>query len=292
MIIYLNGQMINAEQAVVSVYDHGFLYGLGFFETFRTYNGKAFLIERHVERLHAACQYVGIKQCLTVEELNTIVANLLQHNHLDDAYVRVTISAGIGELGLPTDNYNEPTILILVKPLPQAEKAALMNGKALQLLSTHRNTPEGPLRFKSLHYMNNIIAKRELQAMGDSTVAGAEGLMLTNEGKLAEGIVSNLFFAHGSQLYTPHINTGILPGITRQYVIELANQHGYHVEEGFYEWEMLWDCSEIWMTNSVQELVPITSLLGLHGERKIISNGEAGPICTELLQRYQADTVL
>src|SRR5690606_26638530 len=99
-----------------------------------------------------------------------------------------------------------PTILILVKPLPQSGKTSPMNGKALQLLSTRRNTPEGPLRFKSLHYMNNIIAKRELQALGDSTDAGAEGLMLTSEGKLAEGIVSNLFFAYGSQLYTPHIN--------------------------------------------------------------------------------------
>lgn len=291
MIIYLNGQMMNAQKAVVSVYDHGFLYGLGFFETFRTYNGKAFLIERHLERLRAACHYVGIEQRLTTPELNQVIAELLQLNKLNDAYVRVTISAGNGELGLPTENYKEPTVLILVKPLAQVSEASWIAGKALQLLATRRNTPEGPIRFKSLHFMNNIIAKRELQMMEEKKVAGAEGLMLTRDDKLAEGIVSNLFFVQGERLYTPHIDTGILPGITRQYVIEIAKQLGYRVQEGFYDWEMLWEASEIWITNSVQELVPITALLGLQGEYKIISNGKAGPICAQLADVYRAATV-
>jgi len=291
MIIYLNGHMMDSQKAVVSVYDHGFLYGLGFFETFRTYNGKVFLMEQHMERLSAACQYVGIEHQLTSNEVNQIVGELLKLNKLNDAYVRVTISAGNGELGLPTAPYKEPTVLILVKSLAHVDKDSWQRGKALQLLATRRNTPEGPHRFKSLHYMNNIIAKRELQSMGDKTRAGAEGLMLSQNDKLAEGIVSNLFFVHDSHIYTPHIDTGILPGITRQYVMELARKCGYSMVEGFYEWDMLWEASEIWMTNSVQELVPVTSLLGLHGEQRVVSDGEAGALCTELFSMYETATM-
>ena len=279
---------MNAEEAMVSVYDHGFLYGLGLFETFRTYGGQSFLLERHMERLETASQYLGIKLSITLGQLQRIVQSLLEANALVDGYVRVTVSAGTGELGLPTQDYNEPTVVVMVKPIGDPTFEQWRNGKALQLLQTVRNTPEGPYRFKSLHFMNNIIAKRELLALGEATVIGAEGLMLTNNGYIAEGIVSNLFFVKDETIYTPHLDTGILPGITREFVMQLAKQQGFTVEEGRYTFTQLWEASEIWMTNSIQELIPITSLLDAAGHTKQISEGVAGHYCHQLAAAYRA----
>jgi len=278
---------MNAKEAMVSVYDHGFLYGLGLFETFRTYSGKCFLLERHMERLASSCKQLGIVLSLDALEVQRIVDQLLQLNELQEAYVRLTVSGGLGELGLPLADYEQPTVVIMVKSIASPSIEAWTRGKALQLLETKRNTPEGSYRFKSLHYMNNIIAKRELLALGERTIAGAEGLMLNTQGYLAEGIVSNIFFVHNGGLYTPHIDTGILPGITRQFVIELAGNLGLTVEQGCYSFTMLTESSEIWITNSIQELVPITTLIDLDGTRQIISQGEAGPITKRLAETYR-----
>jgi len=288
MKIYMNGQMMNAEEAMVSVYDHGFLYGLGLFETFRTYGGQGFLLERHMKRLETASLFLGIKLPITLEQLQPIVQSLLEANELADGYVRVTVSAGTGELGLPTQDYYEPTLIVMVKPIGDPTFEQWSKGKALQLLQTVRNTPEGPYRFKSLHYMNNIIAKRELLALGEATIVGAEGLMLSKNGYIAEGIVSNLFFVKDETIYTPHLDTGILPGITREFVIELARQHGLTVVEGFYTFAQLWEASEIWMTNSIQELIPITTLLDTEGQRRSVSEGAAGNYCQQLSAAYRA----
>lgn len=289
-IVYINGQMINAEKAMVSVYDHGFLYGLGLFETFRTYGGQCFLLERHMQRLAGSCVQLGISLPLEAKQVQLIVTELLQLNELTEAYVRLTISAGIAELGLPAGDYTAPTVVIMVKSVASPAMDSWRQGKPLQLLRTKRNTPEGEYRFKSLHYMNNIIAKRELLALGERTMAGAEGLMLNAQGHLTEGIVSNLFFVHNERLYTPDLCTGILPGITRQFVIELAEQQGLNVEEGQYSYEMLMQSSEIWMTNSIQELVPITTLIDLDGTRQSVSSGTAGVICRQLAAAYRQAT--
>ncbi|MCM3635858.1 aminodeoxychorismate lyase [Paenibacillus camelliae] len=287
-IVYLNGQMMNAEEAMVSVYDHGFLYGLGLFETFRTYGGHCFLLERHMKRLLESCDQLGIQLRMNAADVQQAVGELLQLNKLEDGYVRLTVSGGMGELGLPSEDYDQATVVIMVKPLGAMSEEVWNTGKALQLLQTRRNTPEGRYRFKSLHYMNNILAKRELLSLGTRTAAGAEGLMLSEKGILAEGIVSNLFFVQDGVIYTPHIDTGILPGITRQYVIELARHLSYEVREGHYDFEALWNSSEAWMTNSIQELVPVTTLITTAGEKQQLSGGEAGPICRQLTAAYRA----
>lgn len=290
MIIYTNGQMIDSKEAMVSVYDHGFLYGLGLFETFRTYNKKCFLLDEHMERLMEACRYLGIRLTLTSKQVQEIVDQLLIENNLEEAYVRLTISAGTGELGLPTSDYTSPTIVVMVKSISTPSIEQWQKGKCLQLLSTTRNSPEGPIRFKSLHYMNNILAKRELLALGEKTLPGAEGLMLNSAGYVAEGIVSNLFFVHEGVIYTPHLDTGILPGVTRAHVIHIARNRGYEVQEGYYTFQQLSEASEIWMTSSIQELVPITELIDSNGLRKPISSGIAGQICQDIARSYRANT--
>ncbi|AZN38938.1 aminotransferase class IV [Paenibacillus albus] len=289
-----NGSIIRQEEAVISVYDHGFLYGMGLFETFRTYGGKPYLLQRHLERLLRGCESLGIcnSKWLSEDNLRAWLHQLMEANSLTDAYVRLTVTAGEDILGLPSGDYAKPNVLLMVKSLPAPSPSLYQNGRELALLKTARNTPEGEVRLKSLHYMNNIIAKRELAVSGAS--AGAEGLMLTKEGHLAEGIVSNLFFVRGGRLHTPSIDTGILPGVTRGRVLELASNRSAgvaaEVEEGFYTWAELMEADEVFVTNSIQELVPVTSLRDLTGAVKSIGNGQAGPFTTELLAAYQEDT--
>ncbi|OBZ15459.1 MULTISPECIES: aminodeoxychorismate lyase [Bacillales] len=288
MKVGLNGSVMEASEAVISVYDHGFLYGMGLFETFRTYEGKPYLLDRHMRRLQSGCEQLGIRYHADAGQVRKLVSELLEANGLTDGYVRMTVSAGEAELGLPTGDYEQPNMFMLVKALPTVNDAVHMRGRELRLMQTRRNTPEGDVRFKSLHYMNNIIAKRELLA-GDAS-AGAEGLMLSREGWLAEGIVSNLFFAKDGIVYTPDLTTGILPGITRERVLELARSAGYSAEEGLYSWERLHAADEIWLTNSIQELVPVTRISDSSGWSAVIGNGEAGIVTRALLSLYRQST--
>ena len=281
-----DGLVVDAKEAVISVFDHGFLYGMGLFETFRTYNGRPYLLQAHLDRLAAGCHELGIRFEWTADRVNRWLQEVLAANWLSEGYVRLTVTAGDAGLGLPADDYDEPHALLMVKSLPTLPPSLYEHGKELWRLALPRNTPEGGQRLKSLHYMNNILAKRELAA--SPATAGAEGLMLTREGYLAEGIVSNVFFRRGERLYTPALETGILPGITRERVMALATALGYPVEEGLYSWHDLARADEIWLTNSIQELVPVTSLASADG-RMVVSEG-IGPYTSQLLQAYRAET--
>ncbi|WP_340020688.1 aminotransferase class IV [Paenibacillus sp. FSL K6-1096] len=286
--IGVNNKAVAAKDAVVSALDHGFLYGMGLFETFRTYGGRPFLLERHLQRMAEGCRQLGIPFEPDEQGLKEWIALLMDKNELDEAYIRYTVTAGEDILGLPSASYNQPNHLLYVKALPAIPPGLYTEGKELQLLNHRRNTPEGPVRLKSLHYMNNILAKRELSRY-PSAARGAEGLMLTAQGGLAEGIVSNIFYITGNCLYTPAIATGILPGITREMVLELASAAGLKTEQGLYTMEQLEQAAEIFLTNSVQELVPVTTLWT--GERQIIiSGGRCGERTSVLLKLYRERT--
>ncbi|MBD2848401.1 aminotransferase class IV [Paenibacillus sp. IB182496] len=279
-----NGSVLDADQAVLSVYEHGFLYGLGLFETLRTYGGEPWLLERHLARLQEGCRALGICYEADPDVIREWLRRLMDACGLEEAYVRLTVSAGVGELGLPSGDYEAPNAILLVKPLPALPGRLDTHGKPLRLLRLPRNTPEGGVRMKSLHYMNNILAKRELAAAGPPE---AEGLMLTQDGWLAEGIVSNLFFVREGVVCTPEIGTGILPGITRAKVLELAHAAGVSCGEGRYRPDLLFEADEIWVTNAIQELVPITAIIGTDGTKTTIGAGQSGPICRRLLQLYR-----
>jgi 4-amino-4-deoxychorismate lyase len=251
MLIYCNGQFIQKEEARISPFDHGFLYGLGLFETFRVYEGHAFLLDDHLERLNKGLRTLNIDRHFDREETCHILRDLLKMNGLTNAYIRLNVSAGLGEVGLQVEPYNKPNILIFPKPLPPAGE---LTEKKAVLLMQKRNSPEGNERLKSHHYLNNIFAKREI---GDA--ADIEGIFLNEDGFLAEGIVSNLFWSKGNILYTPAVSTGILNGITRQFIIELAKSNHLKVEEGLYSLDEAVEADEMFVTNSIQEIVPITS---------------------------------
>lgn len=282
-----NGTLLSEKDAVIPVWDHGFLYGLSLFETMRTYEGQPFRLEQHLNRLNEGCHALGIKLQLSAEDLRRHMAEVMQANGLQEAYIRLTVSAGDQGMGLPTGDYEHPIVMVLTKPLPPISSSLYHDGKPLQILKLTRNTPEGEVRFKSGHYMNNILAKRELMQHAPSKL-GAEGLLLTEESDVAEGIVSNVFVVKEGKLYTPSLDTGILPGITRAVVIEIAKRIGVEVEERRFNAPWLIDSSdEIFITTSIQELVPITSVYDTTGDHTIIGNGTAGILTQRLLREYR-----
>lgn len=271
----MNGEIVRKEEAIVSPFDHGFLYGVGLFETFRIYDGFAFLLKDHLERLQKGLADLQIEKSFHIGKVKDDLTLLLEKNGYQNAYVRFNVSAGIGELGLTTDPFSKPNVIIFVKPLASATNDIFE--KKAKLLNLRRNTPEGSYRLKSHHFLNNIFAKREL---GNST--DVEGVFLTENGHLAEGVVSNLFWVKNDTIYTPTVDTGILNGITRQFVIKLAEHHGFMVSEGYYKPEALNDADEIFITNSIQELVAISEWNGLSYP------GAQGKMTQFLSKQYQS----
>lgn len=286
MKIALNGRICEDKEAVISVYDHGFLYGLGLFETFRTYGGRPFLLEEHLRRLSAGCEELGIRCIPDPVETEELIARLLSVNGLEDAYIRLSVSAGVEQLGLPAADYESPNVILYMKPLPPRDPQVYEQGKAIQRLELPRNSPEGTIRFKSFHYMNNILAKREMRSY--PWASGAEGIFLDGRGFVAEGIVSNLFWIRKGTVFTPSLDTGILPGITREYVMEAARRTGMAVIEGLYTWDEVIQADEVFLTNSVQEIVPVCRGYDPSGHLSTIGQDATGPWTKRLMDEYRA----
>jgi 4-amino-4-deoxychorismate lyase len=272
----MNGEMIQEEEAKISPFDHGFLYGMGIFETFRVYDGHPFLLEDHLERLNSSLAMIGIRKVLNIDDVTQALKLLLEKNQLSNAYIRLNISAGVGAVGLPVEPYEHANVMMFVKPLPEAGRAIEKEGQFLKL---SRNTPESPMRLKSHHYMNNLLAKKEIGNRTD-----VEGIFLTQDGCIAEGIVSNIFWVIDNQLFTPDLGTGILNGITRSFIIELARKKGLQVQEGFYKPDVLNKATEIFVTNSIQEIVAISKF------NSLVLPGVKGELFQMLHQAYRKYT--
>ncbi|MGG1685814.1 aminodeoxychorismate lyase [Pseudalkalibacillus sp. NRS-1564] len=272
MFINVNGELIDEKSAVIPAYDHGYLYGVGVFETFRTYDGHPFLFEDHYNRLCDSLNELQIALPFTKEGLLFEIRRTIDVNGIKDAYVRLNVSAGEGEIGLRTEPYISPTVIIYLKEIGEPVRKE----KRGVILSLRRNTPEGPVRLKSHHYLNNILAKREVG--NDPSV---EGIFLSQRGKLAEGIVSNLFWFKNGILYTPDLTTGILNGITRQYVMDVARKKGMLVREGNFEKKEILEADEVFVTNSIQEIVPLSKI-----EHKSLP-GLEGHATNELILQYE-----
>ncbi|TDL30400.1 aminodeoxychorismate lyase [Jeotgalibacillus sp. S-D1] len=274
MKIWINGSILSAEEAKISPFDHGYLYGLGVFETFRTYGGHPFLLGDHLDRLNEALKEMGINYSLGESEAAGIVQKLQQANGGSDGYYRLNVSAGIRDVGLFPEPYDNPVVMLIQKELPPQNTG----GKAGQWLSIPRNTPETKIRLKSHHYLNNIAARREV------TKAATEGIFLTADGFVAEGVSSNIFWIEKRTLYTPALSTGILPGVTRKMVLALAGESDLHVSIGNFKKEAVLQAEEVFITNSIQEIVPIHSIEDTH------FSGTEGKWTRHLLQKYQQST--
>ncbi|MDN4608828.1 aminodeoxychorismate lyase [Sporosarcina highlanderae] len=252
MFCWMNGEYIKAEDLRISPFDHGFLYGAGFFETFRTYEGHVFLFKEHMERIRAALNEYRISMPYTDREIANAIRGLHGRTDGKDGYFRLNVSAGVHDIGLAPSEYLSPNVILFRKELAVTPRG--MEKRALWL-ETERNIPESRIRHKSHNFLNNVRGRLELPSLKDH-----EGLFLTSEGFVAEGVTSNVFWIKDGELYTPSIETGILPGTTRAFVLKIATEVGISVREGLFTKGEVEQADEVFVTNAVQELVPLKSV--------------------------------
>ncbi len=258
MYLYLNGEYILESEARVSVFDRGFLYGDGLFETMRVYKGHIFRLDQHLQRLFKGLEILRIKNVWTGSVLTHVLYRLLELNKLKDSYIRLTISRGVGGRGMDITGCDSPTIVITAREfLPHPE--IMYRDGVRACISEERMNCRNPIDsgVKSLNFLNNILVRMEA-----SERSFFEAIMLNHGGYLAEGTVSNLFFVTKGVLYTPSAEAGILNGITRQTVLEIAEEKGIAVEEGLFSTKELHQAEEVFLTNSLIEIMPVSEIDG------------------------------
>jgi branched-chain amino acid aminotransferase len=281
---HVNGELVDREEATVSVDDRGFRYGDAAFETCRVYGGTVFAWGRHHDRLEATCEALGMPEAIP-DDIDARIDETLTANELEDAYLRVSISRG-GQPGKLTPDENvDPTVVVYVKPLPRGgtEGERAWESPAIVQSVTRRRPPDSvlPADAKTHNYLNGILARLELRRASREGYQPDEALMRDTDGNLAEGATSNVFFVDDGILRTP-AEGSLLPGITRETVIELAEEEGFTVDPAQYTVDDLRNADEAFLTNSTWEIRPIATADG-------IDIGD-GPM-TKLLQRLYDERI-
>jgi branched-chain amino acid aminotransferase len=278
VLVYVDGKMVPKEEAVVSVFDHGFLYGDGVFEGIRVYGGKVFLLAEHIDRLYESALAIRLEIPMVRNDLTAAVNSTVAANNLSDGYVRLVVSRGSGSLGLDPRKTSHPQIIIIADTITLYPPETYQQGLKLITASTIRNHPQAlSARIKSLNYLNNILAKIE-GIDGDCV----EALMLNHKGEVAECTGDNIFIVSRGILKTPPVDAGILEGITRNAVIRLAREAKIAVAETTLLRHDIYVADECFLTGTAAEVVPVTSLDG-----RRIGTGKPGPITRDLLERFR-----
>lgn len=283
MWVFLNDRFVPKEEAVVSVFDHGFLYGDGVYETLRSYGTRIFMRDQHLARLRRSAEAIGLTIPIPDSQWPELLHEAMRRNDIGndhvDAYLRITVSRGEGEIGLDPSLCPRPTVVIMAKALPASPPTLSRDGVSLTVAKTRRNLPEAlSPHIKSTNFLNNILAKREAIAAGTF-----DSLFLNWNEELTECTVSNLFLVSGGTLHTPALACGILDGITRAIVMTLAEEEGLPVREGRYQIADLRRAEECFLTNTSMEVMPVSRV-----DSFPIGDGRPGPI-TRLIQTRFAD---
>jgi branched-chain amino acid aminotransferase len=280
-IIYLNGQLVPRSKAKLSAFDHGFLYGYGLFETMRAYNGHIFRLDRHLARLRCSAQSLGLAHNVVASEakqsLETACTETLEANKLKDARLRLTVTAGEGSMTPDPGTCSSPTVLVTAQNLVPLPQEKYESGFKAALSSLRRNSQSPLSRLKSTCYMENIFARMEARAAGCD-----EAILLNEGGYLAEGSTTNIFLVSNGKLVTPSLESGVLPGITREAVLEIAPALNIKTVERQVELKELIEAEEAFVTNSILELMPLTCFDG-----KPIGIGKAGQLSKKLIASYK-----
>jgi len=270
--VCIDGEFVPGEEARISVWDHGFLYGDGIFETMRAYSGKVLGLEEHLARLRQGAELLRLEVREKDTELVRLLNETIKRNDLADAYIRLTYSRGSGPIGLDPALCPKATMVIMAKP-PAGDDKVYREGIGLGISPVRRNHPEALTpAVKSVNFLNNILAK--IWAKENNY---AEALLLSQDGWVSETTVSNIFFVRGGKVFTPALGVGILPGVTRRFVLEVIRTMGLNLEEGFYSTADLAGAEEIFLTNSGSELIPVSSLDG-----KPVGSGKPGRLTQEI----------
>lgn len=280
-LVWIDGELVPADQAKVSVFDHGLLYGDGVFEGIRAYRGRIFRLEAHLKRLRRSAHCIRLIIPYTDEQLTEAICETLRQNQLEDAYMRMVATRGIGDLGLDPRNCRRPSVFIIAGEISLHPHEYYEKGLEAITVTTRRNarTAIDPA-IKSLNYLNNVLAKIEVINAGVE-----EAIMLSQEGFVAEATAENIFIVRDGKLITPPIYAGVLEGITRAVVIELAREMDLPAGEQLFTRHELFTAEECFLTGTGAEIIPVVQVDG-----RAIGDGRPGPITRRLHEAFLALT--
>jgi branched-chain amino acid aminotransferase len=279
MKIYLDGKWVSKEQAKLSVFDHGVLYGDGVFEGIRAYNGHVFRLPQHMRRLYRSARLVSLRIPMSIERLSKIVRDAIRKNHLRDSYIRLLVTRGRGDLGLDPRACPKPSVVVIADKLALFPARCYEEGLKAIVAKTRRNVSEAlDPTIKSMNYLNNILAKIEAVKKGVP-----EAIMLNMDGYVSECTGDNVFVVKRGRIFTPPVSAGVLEGITRAAVIEIIKSgKTYSVSERLFKPSELFSADEVFFTGTAAEVIPVTRI-----ENRPIGAGHPGPITEDLIRRFK-----
>jgi branched-chain amino acid aminotransferase len=281
-LVYLNGNFVKREEACISIFDHGLLYGDGVFEGIRAYDGNIFKLKEHLERLYRSAKVISLDIPIKIKDMEDSVVQTVRKNELQDVYIRLVVTRGEGDLGLSPDKCKKPTIIIIADKIKLYPEEFYKKGLKIITASTRRNIPEAlNPRVKSLNYLNNIMAKIEANLAGVP-----EALMLNREGYVAECTGDNIFIiSRKGIVFTPPPYLGTLTGITRRTIIDICKEKGMGVEESPFTLFEVYNARECFLTGTAAEVIPVVNVDG-----RAIGNGEPGEITKNLIDEFRKIT--
>ena len=275
--IYIDGKFHQSEDAKISVFDHGLLYGDGVFEGIRTYDGLIFKMKEHIDRLYQSAHAIMLEIPMTKEEMTEAVKKTLRENQLKDSYIRLIVTRGIGDLGLDPRKCPKPTVIIITDKIKLYNQELYEKGLEIVTISTQRNIHESVNpQIKSLNYLNNILAKVEAINAGVE-----EAVMLNSEGYVAECTGDNIFIVKNGVLFTPPVHSGVLRGITRGAVIDIAHLKEIPIHEEVMTRYDLFNADEMFLTGTAAEIIPVVKM-----DRRKIGDGKPGKMTAKLITEF------
>jgi branched-chain amino acid aminotransferase len=275
--VWIDGKFVSKEDAKVSVYDHGLLYGDGVFEGIRAYCGKIFQCEQHMRRLYDSAKAIRLTIPYTIEEITQATNDTIKANNFQDCYVRLVVTRGVGALGLDPNRCARPSVIIIADTLQLYPREMYDNGMSVVTASVIRNHPNAiSPRIKSLNYLNNILAKIEAADAGVP-----EAIMLNHMGYVAECTADNIFVVREGAVTTPPAYDGSLEGVTRGVIIQLAQAMFIPMAERRMERHDLYIADEVFLTGTGAEVIPVTKIDG-----RVIGTGKPGPVTKRLIERF------
>lgn len=276
-LVYINGKLIPGEEAKVSVFDHGFLYGDGLFETMRAYQRRIFRLEHHLQRLFLSLEYLKFLIPFNFDYLKEAIYKTIEANRLEDAYIRLNVTRGEGATVPDPATCKAPNLIIITREYVPYSSALYQKGYKGKIVGVKPSPHMPTISMKTLNFLNHIIAKMEAKASGFN-----EGIMVNTDGFVTEGTVSNIFMIKGGSLFTPAKEVGLLPGVTRQAVLEIAEAKGLKTREAKITINELLMAEEAFLTNALIEILPLVRV-----DEHPIGKGIPGPLTQELMSAYK-----
>lgn len=278
MVVYLDGKFVDSSDAKVSVFDHGLLYGDGIFEGIRIYAGNVYRLDEHLERLEMSARAIMLDLPLTRAQLAEAVCETCRRNQLQDGYIRLVITRGVGDLGLAPWSCSSPTTFVIASKISLYPQEYYDNGLSIVTVPTRRIAPDAlPPTVKSLNYLNNILAKIEARQAG-----ALEAIMLNAQGYIAECTADNIFVVHKGEIITPAASAGALKGITRATIFDIAADLRIPIREADLTRYDVWCADECFLTGTGAEVIPVVKLDG-----RVIGHGKPGAVTARVLTRFR-----